>query len=85
MKYAQTVDSFSMPTINQEDYLISFNNYTFQNIVQASYSPQKDISNKIINSNNKIVNKKKIKNSKNKKKVNKVKLFKISKKTSSNI
>ena len=76
IKYAQTLDSFSIPTINQDE-LISSNNYTFQKIVEASFTPKKENKNKnIINSAKMILNDEYIKS---KKKVN-ANLFKISKK-----
>ena len=85
IKYAQTLDSFSMPTFNQEDYLISSNNHTtYQNIQEASFTPKKEIviKNKI-NTNKKIINNK-TKLLKKSKKENKINLYEISKKKSSN-
>ena len=85
IKYAQTLDSFSMPTINQEDYLISSNNHTtYQNIQEASFTPKKEIVIKTkINTNKKITNNK-VKLLKKSKKGNKIHLYEISKKKSSN-
>ena len=76
IKYTQTLDSFSIPTINQDE-LISSNNYTFQKIVEASFTPKKENKNKNkINSAKMILNDEYIKS---KKKVN-ANLFKIAKK-----
>ena len=38
IKYAQTLDSFSMPKINQEEYQFTSNNFTLQNIVEMETS-----------------------------------------------
>ena len=70
IKYAQTLDSFSMPTINQEEYQFTSNNFTLQNIVEmeTSIPPQTetdiniDLDNKRANNKNeKLKNKKEIK------------------------
>ena len=86
IKYAQTLDSFSIPKINQEKLISSNNsnnNYTFQKIIETSFTPKKENNNKnkinnnsakiVLNNNNNI---------KSKKKVN-INLFKISKKKNS--
>ena len=84
IKCVQTVDSFIMPSNNQEDYYITSNNnvHIYDKIVHTSPPKEKNDC-KIINSHKNISNNKNLKCSK--KKVNKAKLFKISKKTSSNI
>ena len=77
-KYAQTLDTFSITSLNQDENLISSNNHTFQNIVETSFYPSKDLKKKV-NQNKKESNNV-VKNSLNKAKLKKTNLFMISKK-----
>ena len=79
-KYAQTLDTFSITSINQEENLISSNNHTFQNFVEASFYPSKDIKKKI-NQNKNGIDNNGIINTKNKSKLKKTNLFRMSKKS----
>ena len=46
IKYAQTLDSFSIPIINQGKLISSNNNYTSQKIFETSFTPKKENNNK---------------------------------------
>ena len=85
-KYVQTLDSLSIPTINQEDYLISSNNNVYKPIQETSFTPKKEekeerVKNIIYSNKKKVVNKTKL--IKKNKKENKVKIYKLAKKKSS--